>query len=127
MTVGIAVPTTVASIAPRVMPSSRPAVIARRRVRVIGGCGASRRILPAYTPRMQRLLLLTVTLLVPSFASAATCESLTSLSTRTTESRNTATTEERNTEATEHRSTEGTEVTFAQTVAAGAFTPPPTG
>src|SRR5688500_6651638 len=35
MTVGIAVPTTVASSAPRLIPSSNPAVIARRRRRLI--------------------------------------------------------------------------------------------
>src|SRR5205085_4536170 len=41
MTVGIAVPTTVASRAPRLIPSSRPAVIARRRVPPIVGAGAA--------------------------------------------------------------------------------------
>jgi feruloyl esterase len=60
---------------------------------------------------MRRLLLLAAALLVPSLASAATCESLLSLSSR----------------ATDDGTTTPTDITLAQTVAAGAFTPPPTG
>ena len=48
MTVGMAVLTTVASSAPSDMPSRRPAVMALRRGRLIGGCAEDADIRQAY-------------------------------------------------------------------------------
>src|SRR5436190_5372417 len=124
MMVGIAVPTTVASSAPRLMPSSSPAVMACRRLPRIGGpllaasADMAREAYHALTPTIEsqhmahhtaRLfggLVIVAALVVPARPAlgAPSCEALTAL--------------------TASPGGAPLQVTLARSVAAGAFAPP---